>query len=283
MILYTTWDIKEYEEGHILSTGFIVVLQELECLQYLSEVSISLHIVPVVKKFLTSLRMQKCIRHLEMNMSLGLKVVELPLSTLQRLKKLQLGNCYDLERVKINMGLSQGHISNSNFHNLVSVNISRCWFLDLTWLIYASSLEMLWVRESHEMEKIIGGDEHGDSEIEHQNLCIFSRLVALQLPDIPNLKSIHRWVLPFFFPRITVLGCPNLRKLPLNSNSATKTLKIIKEDSSWWEGLEWENDNLNCIFNRYFVSRAFRFESETQSNVIEKNVILYNYVCYGGL
>ncbi|RVW89725.1 hypothetical protein CK203_047232 [Vitis vinifera] len=158
MILYTTWDIKEYEEGHILSTGFIVVLQELECLQYLSE------------------------------------VVELPLSTLQRLKKLQLGNCYDLERVKINMGLSQGHISNSNFHNLVSVNISR-------------------------------GDEHGDSEIEHQNLCIFSRLVALQLPDIPNLKSIHRWVLPFFFPRITVLGCPNLRKLPLNSNSATNTLK----------------------------------------------------------
>ena len=126
MILYTTWDIKEYEEGHILSTGFIVVLQELECLQYLSEISISLHIVPVVKKFLTSLRMQKCIRHLEMNMSLGLKVVELPLSTLQRLKKLQLGNCYDLEHVKIYMGLSRGHISNSNFHNLVSVNISRC-------------------------------------------------------------------------------------------------------------------------------------------------------------
>ena len=120
------------------------------------------------------------------------------------------------------------------------------------------------------MEKIIGGDEHGDSEIEHQNLCIFSRLVALQLSDIPNLKSIHRWVLPFFFPRITVLGCPNLRKLPLNSNSATKTLKIIKEDSSWWEGLEWENDNLNCIFNRYFVSGAFGFESETQSDVIKK-------------
>ena len=51
MILYTTWDIKEYEEGHILSTGFIVVLQELECLQYLSEISISLHIVPTVKNF----------------------------------------------------------------------------------------------------------------------------------------------------------------------------------------------------------------------------------------
>ena len=33
MILYTSRDIKEYEEGHVqLSTGFIVVLQELECL-----------------------------------------------------------------------------------------------------------------------------------------------------------------------------------------------------------------------------------------------------------
>ncbi|KAJ9693835.1 hypothetical protein PVL29_009678 [Vitis rotundifolia] len=221
MILYTTWDIKEYEEGRILSTGFIVVLQELECLQYLSEISISLHTVPAVQKFLTFLRLQKCIQHLEMNTP-----------------RLQLGNCYDLEHVKINMGLSRGHISNSNFHNLVSVNISRCRFLDLTWLIYASSLEMLWVRESHEMEEIIGGDECGDSKIEHQNLRIVSRL------------SICRWVLPFSsLVSITVLGCPNLRKLPFNSSSATNTLKIIKGDSSWWEGLEWENDNLNCIFS----------------------------------
>ena len=121
------------------------------------------------------------------------------------------------------------------------------------------------------MEEIIGGDECGDSEIEHQNLHIFSRLVALQLSDLPNLKSIYRWVLPFSsLVSITVLACPNLRKLPLNSNSATNTLKIIKGDSRWWEGLEWENDNLNCIFSRYFVSRDFKFESETQSDVIEK-------------
>ena len=55
MILYTSRDIKEYEEGHVqLSTGFIVVLQELECLQYLIEISITLRIVPVVQRFLSS-------------------------------------------------------------------------------------------------------------------------------------------------------------------------------------------------------------------------------------
>ena len=55
MILYTGRDIKEYEEGHVkLSTGFIVVLQELECLQYLTEISITLHTVPAVQIFLSS-------------------------------------------------------------------------------------------------------------------------------------------------------------------------------------------------------------------------------------
>ena len=55
MILYTSRDIKEYEEGHVqLSTGFIVVLQELECLQYLTEISITLHTVPAVQIFLSS-------------------------------------------------------------------------------------------------------------------------------------------------------------------------------------------------------------------------------------
>ena len=62
MILYTSRDIKEYEEAHVqLSTGFIVVLQELECLQYLTEISITLHIVPVVQRFLASQKLQKCI------------------------------------------------------------------------------------------------------------------------------------------------------------------------------------------------------------------------------
>ncbi|XP_034696472.1 disease resistance protein RFL1-like [Vitis riparia] len=252
-------DIEEYEEGNVHSGGFIVVLQDLECLQYLSEISINLHTVPAIKKFLTSPKLQKCIQHLTMWTCQGLKVLELPLSTLERLRMLKFEDCYDLERVKINMGneekqgFCRGQISNSNFCNLVNVRIQGCRFLNLTWLIYAPSLDSLWVQDSLEMEEIIRGDECGDSEIEHQNLSIFSRLEELWLDNVPNLKSIYKKALPFpSLKEMRVSRCPNLRKLPLNSNSATNTLIIIAGDSSWWEELEWEDDNLKHTFTPYF-------------------------------
>ncbi|KAJ9692225.1 hypothetical protein PVL29_011341 [Vitis rotundifolia] len=238
-------DIVEYDE--------VGVLQELECLQYLSWISITLLTVPAVQKYLTSLMLQKCIRRLEMRTCPSLKVVELPLSALQRLTLLKFYSCNDLERVKINMRLSRGHISNSNFHNLVEVFILGCRFLDLTWLIYAPRLELLSIGDSQEMEEIIGSDECGDSEIEQQNLNIFSRLVKLTLVAVPNLKSIYRRALPFpSLKEIGVIGCPNLRKLPLNSNSATNTLKKIEGHLTWWEELEWEDDNLKRTFTPYF-------------------------------
>ncbi|KAL6334860.1 hypothetical protein AAG906_023665 [Vitis piasezkii] len=232
-------DIKEYEE--------VGELQELECLQYLSWISITLHTIPAVQKYLTSLMLQKCVRHLVMGICLGLQVVELPLSALQRLTVLEFQGCCDLERVKINMGLSRGHISNSNFHNLVKVIICWCSFWDLTWLIYAPSLEFVgWC------------DECGDSEIEQQNLSIFSRLVKLWLHDLPNLKSIYKQALPFpSLKEIHVVDCPNLRKLPLNSNSATNTLKEIQGHRSWWEELEWEDDNLKRTFTPYFKTSTW--------------------------
>ena len=237
-------DIKEYEE--------VGELQELECLQYLSWISITLRTIPAVQKYLTSLMLQKCVRHLAMGNCPGLQVVELPLSTLQRLTVLEFQGCYDLERVKINMGLSRGHISNSNFHNLVKVFINGCQFLDLTWLIYAPSLELLCVEDNPAMEEIIGSDECGDSEIDQQNLSIFSRLVVLWLRGLPNLKSIYKQALPFpSLKEIHVAGCPNLRKLPLNSNSATNTLKEIEAHRSWWEELEREDDNLKRTFTSY--------------------------------
>ncbi|KAL6335135.1 hypothetical protein AAG906_027195 [Vitis piasezkii] len=131
-----------------------------------------------------------------------------------------------------------------------------CRFLDLTWLIYAPSLECMLVFRSKEMEEIIGGDECGELEIEQQNLCIFSRLVALWLFKLPNLRSIYRWALPFpFLTKIVVSSWTKLRKLPLNSSSATNTLEIIQGNSRWWEGLEWEDDNLKHTFIRYFVCK----------------------------
>ena len=170
-------------------------------MQYLS---IKLSKVLAVQNFLTSQKLQKFLRMLQVEHCRGLKEVELPLLTLQRLRKLYF-LCYsDLKLVKINMGneekhgFSGGHISNSNFLNLVHVQIAGCHrLLNLTWLIYASSLEGLMVTGGNRMEEITGSGEGGDSEIQQQSLNIFSRLEKLRLQFLPNLKSISRWALPF--------------------------------------------------------------------------------------
>ena len=254
--------IKTYEEGFMVS-----VLQELECWQYLREMSITLPTLPAIQKFLTSQKLQKCIRNLHVILrSRGLEEMELPLSTFQRMRWLEFEECYSLERVKIIMGngekqgFSRGLFSNSNsnFLNLVLVRITGCnGFLDLTWLIYAPSLEWLMVNSNVNMREIIGStdDDIGDSTEIEQQTCfnLFSRLEVLWLEGLPNLNSIHSRPLPFpSLKKILVVGCPNLRKLPLNSSSATNTLQSIVGAPSWWEKLEWEDDNLKHTFTPFF-------------------------------
>ena len=58
-----------------------------------------------------------------------------------------------------------------------------------------------------------------------KNIGIFSRLKSLNLNYLPNLKSISGRALSF------VEECPNLRKLPLDSNSARNSLKTIIGES----------------------------------------------------
>ena len=126
--------------------------------------------------------------------------------------------------------------------------------MDLTWLIYAPSLELLSVRHCYQMVEIIGSDECGEySEIEQQSLNILSRLKELFLENLRNLKSIYKRALPFpSLKEIGVFRCPNLRKLPLNSNSATNTSQNIEGESRWWEELEWEDENLKRTITPYF-------------------------------
>ena len=90
-------------------------------------------------------------------------------------------------------------------------------------------------------------------EIEQQSLNILSRLDKLFLDNLRHLKSIYKRALPFpSLKEISVYRCPNLRKLPLNSNSATNTLQKIEGVSRWWEELEWEDENLKLTFTPYF-------------------------------
>ena len=57
----------------------------------------------------------------------------------------------------------------------------------------------------------------------------------------PSLKVIH------------VVRCPNLRKLPFDSNiGISKNLEEIEGEEEWWVELEWENQTIMHNLAPYF-------------------------------
>ena len=86
-----------------------------------------------------------------------------------------------------------------------------------------------------------------------QHASIFTRLTSLVLGGMPMLESICRGAL--LFPSleiICVINCPRLRRLPIDSISAAKSLKKIEGDLTWWGRLEWEDESVEENFTNYF-------------------------------
>ncbi|KAK7362943.1 hypothetical protein VNO77_05068 [Canavalia gladiata] len=137
-----------------------------------------------------------------------------------------------------------------HLRNLRTVDILFCDSIThLTWLRYAPVLEFLSVGLCSSIEEVVKEVDSDDA-----NNDIFSNLTHLLLTDLPKLKSIHRKALSFPFLKVIVVdGCPNLRKLPLNSNSAKDTLIQIRGDhDDWWNNLEWEDPALKDQFRSKF-------------------------------
>ncbi|KAL6334365.1 hypothetical protein AAG906_014766 [Vitis piasezkii] len=181
---------------------------------------------------INSHKLQRCIRRLCLDDCEDLTCFELSSSSIKRmehLEKLEIWTCCQLEDMKINK---------EERHGFIPDDILDLKLLDLKWLIYAPSLQILYVEDCALMEDIMGNDS-GVSEID-ENLGIFSRLTSLNLINLPRLKSIYPQPLPFpSLEEINVVACLMLRSLPFNVNSATKSLKKIGGEQRWWARLQW--------------------------------------------
>ncbi|MBA0635892.1 hypothetical protein Godav_024734, partial [Gossypium davidsonii] len=70
----------------------------------------------------------------------------------------------------------------------------------------------------------------------------FLKLESLHLAHVPKLNNIYRYALPFpCLKNIFIDTCPELRELPLNSDSAKGNQITIWGESDWWETVSWEN------------------------------------------
>ena len=204
-----------------------------------------------LKKLLSSQKLQNALRYTGFRYLEDVTLLRLP--RMKHLQFLRIFRCRELQDIKVDdkHGFAADYIPNSSFCSLQSVRVHHLpKLLNLTWLIYIPCLEDLEAMDCESLKEVIGET----SNLVSDNFGIFSRLKILSLSNLPNLTSIIGRALTF--PSLTnlwVKKCPNLRKLPFDSNStrSASNLRTIRGETDWWEGLEWDDETTKHIFSPY--------------------------------
>ncbi|KAL5845037.1 hypothetical protein ACOSQ4_010995 [Xanthoceras sorbifolium] len=230
-------------QDNILFGGGELFLDELVCLKNLNVLSIHLNTPRALRRFLSSYELLKNGPVVE---SLSLVLEDdcsnsfdvLSLGVLKSLHTL-----YIRSKGLVELVIDRGMQNVPQFHNLHTVYLFGSSKLrDATWLIFAPNLQILEISTCRDMKEIISvGGEVGEMMM-IRNVLPFARLEHLQLTFLKELESIYFNPLPFpHLKRIEIIGCPKLKKLPLDSNCMTTTALEIIGEQNWWNELQWED------------------------------------------
>ncbi|TYI95744.1 hypothetical protein E1A91_D01G019800v1 [Gossypium mustelinum] len=224
--------------------GCLLVLEEMEHLRYLNMLTLTFRCVSDCAIEAVNLEDFRDSRSLNI----------MALAKLQHLCVLSLSSCMDLEEVKIERNIIEGA---GCFHSLRSVTLSGCNHLRaVSWITFAPHLEQLYILQCQGFEEIISEEKLGEVAELKGNLNLFSKLKALFLRNLTKLKTIYCHALPFSqLKQVYIRGCPMLKKLPLNSNSAKGQRLIIEGEEGWWKDVEWEDESTKIAFLPFFKPR----------------------------
>ena len=67
---------------------------------------------------------------------------------------------------------------------------------------------------------------------------------------------------------IKIMGCPLLRRLPMEMDKLPKLKEIVGE-VGWWEGINWENDNVKIKLSQLF--RQYKIDEEDENEDKEED------------
>ncbi|XXG45049.1 hypothetical protein AAC387_Pa02g0235 [Persea americana] len=105
---------------------------------------------------------------------------------------------------------------------------------------------------SSSVEEIIGTEE--EISVPHHDRVVLPNIKSIDLFILPKLASICREVsleLPSL-ERIKIIGCPELKSLSFLTDIVPPALKKIEGRSSWWEALEWEDNDIKQRLQPFF-------------------------------
>ncbi|KAL6334013.1 hypothetical protein AAG906_000065 [Vitis piasezkii] len=249
LLLDLNSDLQMISNGSIESYDNESLVEELEGLKYLTDLGITIASASAFQRFLSSRKLPSCTRGINLKMFKGSSSLNLSsFENMKHLNGLTMEDFDSLREIKFDWAPGKGKETmeyiNLNpklkcFHGLHGVDINRCQMLkNLTWLIFAPNLQYLRIGQCNEMEEVIGNGANDGG-----NLSPFTKLIQLKLNGLPQLKNVYWNPLPFLYlDKIEVVGCPKLKKLPLNSNSANQGRVVIVGKQEWWNELEWEDE-----------------------------------------
>ncbi|KAJ4718292.1 NBS-LRR type disease resistance protein [Melia azedarach] len=256
--MFSRGSLRQVPEDSVLFGGSDILVEELLCLKHLNVLTLTLKSFHALQRVLSSSMLQSCTQSLCLqyldDYSKSLNI--LSLASMRHLDTFYILDCEFLEDLEIPVGEVQRIIRIPHvFHSLHIVEFSYCLKLrDLTWLIFAPQLKYIHVSRCPNMEEIIKAGKLDEVEqMMMGNPNPFAKLQVLQLELLLNLKSIYPSPLPLpDLKEIHVHGCPKLKKLPLDSNSAKEHKLVIKGQKNWWEQLQWEDLETQNLFNSSF-------------------------------
>ncbi|KAH9715185.1 putative disease resistance protein [Citrus sinensis] len=199
-------------EDSVLFGGSEILVEELITLEHLNVLSVTLRSFYALRRLLSRQQYKSCkyaleLRRCEDSRSWNI----LSIADLNYLDKLDFVHCTSLEELKV---------------DYAEVQTTREPKLrEMTWLVFAPNLKVVHIERCYGMEEIISVWKVE----EVPGLKPFAKLQYLRLQVLRNLKKICLNALPFpNLLELFVSGCPNLKKLPLDYNSAKERKLVIR-------------------------------------------------------
>ncbi|CDY21043.1 BnaA08g24820D [Brassica napus] len=234
------------------------VIKELKLLEHLEVVTIEICSMFVADQLLNAYREANAIQELSIRYIENKSI--LTLLDMAVLSKLEIYKCEFAEiKVKRRTSLWNRSPTTPSFPNLSTVRLVFCHGVkDLTWLLFAPNLKVLYVENAAQVEDIINKEKAANilTEEKASTIIPFRKLEDFEVFFLPELRSIYWSPLPF--PRLRIFriySCPNLRKLPLDSKSgssiAGEELFIHREERDWIDKVEWEDEATKERFRRF--------------------------------
>ncbi|KAH0903613.1 hypothetical protein HID58_043116 [Brassica napus] len=236
------------------------ILEELQTLEHLEILTIEIDLQQGLEQFLSSHKLTPATRNLTIRcMQLESSGISLPIS-MENLREFNIVWCSISEIKMGTICMESKTVSpldnprTSCFLSLSKVIILDCKCVkELTLLMFAPNLRVLSVQFAKQLEDVINKEKsrHGG---EKSGIVPFRRLEFLLLGDLPELKNIYWNPLPFpCLKRIDIIRCPNLKKLPLDSQSGKhggNGVIIRYTVKEWIETVEWIDEATKTRFLR---------------------------------